>query len=132
MEKTTIEVPSFIANLPFLKDGKGSLSGYRTYITAALGIVTAVLTFLTGGIEFGEALAAIWAAIMAIFVRSGVDKASDDAAEKTIKKLEEKASPSAQANPPVAPPAPVKSPAGTLSSEPLPTPAADSLATGNG
>lgn len=87
MEKKTIEVPAFIADLPFLKGTSGSLSGYKTYITAGLGIITGLLMYLTGELTLGEFIAAAWVAAQAIFIRSGVKKVGDEAAEKTMKKL---------------------------------------------
>lgn len=51
---------------------KGKLSGYKTYITAALAILTAWLAYLTGDIEAKEAVAATFAAVTAMTMRHGI------------------------------------------------------------
>lgn len=51
---------------------KGKLSGYKTYITAALAILTAWLAYLTGDIEAREAVAATFAAVTAMTMRHGI------------------------------------------------------------
>ena len=64
---------------------KDKLSGQKTYITAGLGALVAIVGFvagpvdLPGGVEIPAmdaktALEAVWVAAMAIFMRAGVKK----------------------------------------------------------
>lgn len=48
------------------------LSGYKTYITAGVAVITAAATYLTGEASLTEALQLGFGAILAAFVRSGV------------------------------------------------------------
>lgn len=48
------------------------LSGYKTYITGAIAIVTAVGTYLYGGIDLTTMIQGIFASLMAMFIRHGV------------------------------------------------------------
>lgn len=50
------------------------LSGKKTYLLAALGIIYAVSGFLTGNIEGQAALELIWAALTASTIRAGIAK----------------------------------------------------------
>lgn len=48
------------------------LKGYKTYIAAALGIITAAAAYLTGDATLGEALELGFGAVMAATIRSGI------------------------------------------------------------
>lgn len=48
------------------------LSGYKTYITAAVAVITAVSTYLTGEASLADTLQLAFGAILAAFIRSGV------------------------------------------------------------
>jgi hypothetical protein len=58
-----------------------SVSGYKTYITAIVAIVTAVASYLTGEMALADALNLGFTALLAAFVRSGVTAEN----EKTAK-----------------------------------------------
>lgn len=47
------------------------LEGKKTYITAAIGILTAIGSYLTGDATLAEAGKAVWVGLMAIFMRNG-------------------------------------------------------------
>lgn len=61
-----------------------ALDGYKTYITAGLGILVCAAGYAIGPVdlgvitiphfELGEAVKYIWGALMAIFIRKGVQK----------------------------------------------------------
>lgn len=54
------------------------INGYKTYITAVVAIVTAIVMWSAGEIN-GEALVvAIFAALQTIFIRAGISKAAKD------------------------------------------------------
>lgn len=53
---------------------KAFLAGKKTYLTALAGIVAAVLGWTQGEIDDPAFIAALWAAIMAVFMRAGVAK----------------------------------------------------------
>jgi len=61
------------------------LKGKKTYITAAIGLLGAVVAWADGSIEITGLLAAIWAALSTCFIRSGVDTAVRKAAEDKSK-----------------------------------------------
>ena len=48
------------------------LSGYKTYITAGLAVITAITTFLTGDATQGEALTLIVNAVLGATIRHGI------------------------------------------------------------
>jgi hypothetical protein len=50
------------------------LNGKKTYITAAAGIITAAVAWWNGSLDAHTALETIWAALMVMGVRHGVDK----------------------------------------------------------
>ena len=52
------------------------LKGKKTYIVAAVGIVSAVVAWSEGGIDTQALVAAIWAGIASMTIRAGVDSAS--------------------------------------------------------
>lgn len=54
--------------------GQGILAGKKTYITAALGILTAVAGYVTGTIEIKELVEAIFIGITAMTMRAGITK----------------------------------------------------------
>ena len=51
------------------------LSGYKTYITAAVAVVTAVAGYLTGDLELGAAIQLGITAILGATLRSGIANA---------------------------------------------------------
>jgi hypothetical protein len=50
------------------------LSGYKTYITAAIGIITAVGAYLSGDASLATMLQTAFTAALAVFIRFGVAK----------------------------------------------------------
>lgn len=48
------------------------LSGYKTYITAAVAVVTAVAAYLTGEANFADTANLVFTALLGAFIRSGV------------------------------------------------------------
>jgi len=50
------------------------LKGKKTYITAAIGLLGAVVACADGQIDGVALLAAVWAAAQACFIRAGVTK----------------------------------------------------------
>lgn len=57
---------NFITNL------LNKLSGWKTYIVAVAGILTALGAYLNGAITIAQLGEAIWAGIMAMTIRHGV------------------------------------------------------------
>lgn len=53
------------------------LSGYKTYLTAAAGLVTAIAAYANGQETIGELLNAAIISLSAIFLRSGVTTATN-------------------------------------------------------
>jgi hypothetical protein len=51
------------------------LKGYRTYIMAAMGVVTAAASYLTGDVDLLTALNAGFTAAAVAFLRSSVPRA---------------------------------------------------------
>ena len=51
---------------------KQALAGKKTYITAAIGVLGAIVAWSGGEASLAEAGAMVWAAISAAFIRSGV------------------------------------------------------------
>lgn len=62
------------------------LSGYKTYITSAITILTAIGTFLIGEAELMEAIQLIVPAILAITVRLGITSETKKVTEGEAKK----------------------------------------------
>ncbi len=50
------------------------LSGYKTYITAAVAVVAAIGAYLSGDASIAEAGQTVFTALLAAFVRNGVAK----------------------------------------------------------
>lgn len=48
------------------------LSGKKTYLTAAIGVLGAVIAFGDGQIDVTALVAAIWAAAQSCFIRAGI------------------------------------------------------------
>lgn len=48
------------------------LQGKKTYITAIIGLLGAVIAWADGQIDGVALLAAVWAAAQAVFIRAGV------------------------------------------------------------
>ena len=53
------------------------LKGKKTYVTAAIGLLGAVVAWADGDINGTALLAAVWAAAQACFLRAGMDKAKE-------------------------------------------------------
>jgi len=58
------------------------LKGKKAYITAAIGLAGAIIAWADGQIDGVAMLAAAWAAIQVIFIRSGINTAAQNAQEK--------------------------------------------------
>ena len=52
--------------------GRAMFSGFKTYITAAVAVVTAAAAYLTGEASLVDTLQLVFAALMGAFIRSGV------------------------------------------------------------
>lgn len=50
------------------------LSGYKTYITAGVAVITAVATYLTGDASLTDTAQLVFTALIGAFLRAGVDK----------------------------------------------------------
>lgn len=50
----------------------GILSGKKTYVTAAIAVVTAIALYLTGEDTLGQAMQLGMSALMAAFIRHGI------------------------------------------------------------
>lgn len=48
------------------------LTGWKTYITSAAAILTAVAAYLNGGETLDQAVQLVFTALLAAFIRSGV------------------------------------------------------------
>jgi hypothetical protein len=48
------------------------LSGYKTYITAVLAILTAIGTWLAGDLQLGDMIQTVVTAALGAFIRHGV------------------------------------------------------------
>ena len=48
------------------------LSGYKTYITAVVAIITAIGAYLAGDVTLGDTLQLVFTSGLAAFLRSGV------------------------------------------------------------
>lgn len=48
------------------------LKGKKAYITAAIGLAGAVVAWADGQIDGVALLAAVWAAVQAVFIRAGI------------------------------------------------------------
>jgi hypothetical protein len=57
------------------------LSGKKTYLTAAIGVLGALAAFGDHQIDVTALIAAIWAAAQTCFIRAGVQKAINQQAE---------------------------------------------------
>ena len=51
------------------------LKGKKTYLTAAVGVLGAVLAWSQGQLDVAGLLAAVWAAAQSCFIRAGIDNA---------------------------------------------------------
>tara|TARA_R110000822_G_scaffold246126_4_gene374514 strand:+ start:1212 stop:1364 length:153 start_codon:yes stop_codon:yes gene_type:complete len=47
-------------------------SGYKTYITAAVAVLTAIGAYLSGDASVAEAGQTVFTALLAVFVRHGI------------------------------------------------------------
>lgn len=52
------------------------IRGYKTYITAAVGILGAIIAWGDGQIEVWGLLTAVWVAVQTCWVRAGIKKAA--------------------------------------------------------
>jgi hypothetical protein len=53
------------------------LKGYKTYITAGVAVITAVAAYLTGEADLLQTANMVFTALMAAFIRSGVEDAAN-------------------------------------------------------
>ena len=60
----------------FVDKAQNWLSGKKTYLTAAIGLLTAVAAFADHQIDLTGLLAAVWAAVQACNLRSALAKAA--------------------------------------------------------
>jgi hypothetical protein len=51
------------------------LKGKKTYITAVIGLLGALVAWADGQIDTVALLAAVWAAAQAVFIRAGISSA---------------------------------------------------------
>ena len=58
------------------------LKGKKTYLTAAVGVLGAVLAWSQGQLDVAGLLAAVWAAAQSCFIRAGVANEIDKATGK--------------------------------------------------
>lgn len=56
------------------------LKGKKTYITAAIGLLGAVVAWADGSIDAVALAGAVWAAVQACTIRAGIDNAARRAA----------------------------------------------------
>lgn len=54
------------------------LSGKKTYLVAIVGVLTALLAFEAGEVDFVELVKLVWAALLVIFMRTAVKKAQTE------------------------------------------------------
>ncbi len=52
--------------------GRRMFKGFKTYITAAIAVITAAAAYLTGEASLTETLQLVFTALMGAFIRSGV------------------------------------------------------------
>lgn len=57
---------------------KGVLKSKKTYVTAVIGILTAIGAYLTGDLAGQDALKTIWVAVLAVFLRNGMKGTSEE------------------------------------------------------
>lgn len=57
-----------------MKTIKGILQGKKTYVTAAIGALTAIGAYLTGEMELADAAKMVWVSVIAIFIRNGINQ----------------------------------------------------------
>lgn len=50
------------------------LRGKKTYLTAAIGLLTAVVAWADGQIDGAALAAAVWVAAQTVFIRAGITK----------------------------------------------------------
>lgn len=53
------------------------LKGYKTYITAGVAVITAVAAYLTGDADLMQTANLVFTALMAAFIRHGVEDAAN-------------------------------------------------------
>lgn len=66
------------------------VNGYKTYITAVIAVVTAVVAWSASEINGQALVVAIFAALQTVFIRAGVAKSAkdiDDIVEKAVDDL---------------------------------------------
>lgn len=51
--------------------------GYKTYITAGVAVITAVAAYLTGDADLMQTANLVFTALMAAFIRHGVEDAAN-------------------------------------------------------
>ena len=56
---------------------RNALRGRKAYITAAIGLLGAIIAWADGQIDTVALLAAVWAAAQACFIRAGIARVSN-------------------------------------------------------
>ncbi|HAU38863.1 MAG TPA: hypothetical protein DCX07_14245 [Phycisphaerales bacterium] len=64
---------------------RNSLRGRKAYLTAALGLLGAVVAWADGQIDTLALLAAVWAATQACFLRAGIGNAIAKASDGQVR-----------------------------------------------
>ena len=59
-----------------------TLSGKKTYFTAAAAVLTAIGAYVAGEVDTQTTVSSIFAALMAIFLRSGISSAAQKISDK--------------------------------------------------
>lgn len=72
------------------------LSGYKTYITAAAGVLAAAGSYAGGEISLGAAIGVVFASVLATFVRSGSKADAAAAAVNAVAGVAEQLAPIAE------------------------------------
>ena len=60
---------------------KDKLSGKKTYFTAGAAVLTALGAYFAGEVDLTVTIQAVFAALMVVFLRSGVTKEAEKAAD---------------------------------------------------
>lgn len=61
---------------------RDAVAGKKTYLTAVIGILTALVAWGGGELTDWQAITAVWVALQVIFVRAGSKNDGTDAADK--------------------------------------------------
>lgn len=70
--------------MQWITDLLAKLNGWKTYILGVGAILTAIGTYLAGGLDLKSAAEAVWAAVMAMSIRHGITTTVSDAVNKKL------------------------------------------------